>query len=115
MSETWVFGLTVTIIGYLIVLVALVFLYFVYQILPRVLNYVTSNKLRKTGKTSAEKVGAPDLTGEVNAAIAMAIHMYMSEQHDFESGMLTAKHKSQHYSPWSSKIYSIRGHLNSRI
>lgn len=114
MSEIWEFGITVTIIGYGIVLSALVFLYFVYQLIPRVMNYVTAQKLKRQGR-KADRVGHPEHTGEVNAAIAMAIYMYMNEQHDYESGKVTAKHKSQHYSPWSSKIYSIRGHLNSRI
>ncbi|PID89360.1 MAG: hypothetical protein CSB01_02395 [Bacteroidia bacterium] len=114
MSEIWEFGLTVTIIGYSIVLIALVFLYIVYQLIPRIMNYVVAQKLKRAGR-KADKVGSPEHTGEINAAIAMAIHMYMNEQHDFESGKLTAKHKSQYYSPWSSKIYSIRGHLNSRI
>jgi len=49
-----------------------------------------------------------DLTGEVNAAIAAAIHLYRSELHDYEDTVLTIKKVSRTYSPWSSKIYGIK-------
>lgn len=114
MSDVWIFAITVTVIGYAIVLLALVFLSVIYRTIPKVINFFVTKRLKKKGR-SVEKVGDPTHTGEVNAAIALAIHLYMSEQHDFESGKVTVEHKSQHYSPWSSKIYSIRGNLNSRI
>jgi len=55
------------------------------------------------------------MTGEVNAAISMAIYLCMSERHDKESGKITAKKLSKRYSPWSSKIYTVQGGLNSRF
>jgi hypothetical protein len=49
-----------------------------------------------------------DLTGEEATAIALAIHMYQSQLHDMESLTITLQKVSRIYSPWSSKIYSMR-------
>ena len=40
----------------------------------------------------------------------MAIELYMqdSEAHDEESDVLTKQHTDRSYSPWSSKIYTLR-------
>ncbi|AJR02559.1 OadG family protein [Siansivirga zeaxanthinifaciens] len=48
-------------------------------------------------------------TGEMAAAISVAIHMYLKEQHDDENAILTIKQARKMYSPWSSKIYSAYG------
>jgi hypothetical protein len=45
---------------------------------------------------------------EEAAAIALAIHLYKSELHDMESLTITLQKVSRIYSPWSSKIYSLR-------
>jgi Na+-transporting methylmalonyl-CoA/oxaloacetate decarboxylase gamma subunit len=46
-------------------------------------------------------------TGEVNAAIAMALHLYRNQLHDHENTVLTIRKVSRTYSPWSSKIYGV--------
>jgi hypothetical protein len=46
-----------------------------------------------------------EFTGEIAAAISVAIHMYLSKQHDDENAVLTIKQARKLYSPWSSKIY----------
>lgn len=51
-------------------------------------------------------------TGEIAAAISIAIHMYLSKQHDDENAVLTIKQARKLYSPWSSKIY---GTHNNRL
>ena len=47
-------------------------------------------------------------TGEVYAAIAMAIHEMTEVKHENESMVLTFKNVVYNYSPWSSKIYTLR-------
>ena len=49
-------------------------------------------------------------SAEVFAAIAMAFHLYKedNEIHDFENTILTIHKESKSYSPWSSKIYTLR-------
>jgi len=114
LNSVWGFGITVTIIGYVIVLSALVFLFFVYQLIPKALDFYTRAKLRRAGKKDTGE-STIEMSGDVNAAISMAIYLCMSERHDEESGKITAKKVSKRYSPWSSKIYTIQGGLNSRF
>jgi hypothetical protein len=49
-----------------------------------------------------------EITGELNAAIAMTLYLYASELHDAENMVLTINKVSRTYSPWSSKIYTLR-------
>ena len=114
LNSTLEFGITVSIIGYLIVLLALVFLFFVYQLIPKLLDLYVRTKLRKAGKKEADE-STMSHSGEVNAAISMAIYLCMNERHDMESGKITAKRLSKRYSPWNSKIYTVQGGLNSRF
>lgn len=50
------------------------------------------------------------ITAETYAAIAMACHLYKqeTEAHDFENTILTIHKTARSYSPWSSKIYTLR-------
>jgi hypothetical protein len=45
---------------------------------------------------------------DLNVAIAAAIFLYRQEVHDYEDTVLTIKRIDRAYSPWSSKIYSLR-------
>ena len=47
-------------------------------------------------------------SGEVYAAIAMAIYEITEREHDYENTVLTIKNVDRSYSPWSSKIYTLR-------
>ncbi len=67
----------------------------------------------RKAKKGVHVEGVPDkieeeLSGEVSAAIAMALHLFQSEIHDEENTVLTIKKVSRTYSPWSSKIYTLR-------
>ena len=103
------FGLGMTVIGYVIVFIALLLLYIVFFNISKVLQLKLRHLLRKEGVIDNEK---KDITvsGEVNAAIAMALHLYFQELHDEESAILTINRASKIYSPWSSKIYGLRQH-----
>ena len=64
-------------------------------------------------KVEIQKVTSPDLandklSGEINAAIAMALYLYSNEMHDQENPVITMIRVSRTYSPWSSKIYGLR-------
>ena len=45
--------------------------------------------------------------GEVNAAIAMALHLYLKEMNEYENLKITIQKTVKPYSPWSSKIYGV--------
>jgi len=56
------------------------------------------------GKPSLNK----EVSGEIFAAISTALYLYETEQHDYESTILTINRANKNYSPWSSKIYGLR-------
>lgn len=56
----------------------------------------------------SEKAEDYQVSGEVNAAIAMTLYLYAAELHDAENTVLTINKVSRTYSPWSSKIYGLR-------
>ena len=99
-------GWTVAIVGYSIVFIALVLLVFVFSSLPKLLQLNLRKKLVKEGKPCAE-VKDLNVEGNVNAAIAMALHMHFNQLHDEESNIITIKKVTKNYSPWSSKIYGV--------
>ena len=105
---------TLAFVGYLIVFIALIALYFVFHYIPVFLNAMTKRRLKKRG---VEEVVIEDLTisGEVSAAISTAVYLYLSELHDDEKTVLTIKKISKRYSPWSSKIYNVTRGLNRRF
>jgi glutaconyl-CoA/methylmalonyl-CoA decarboxylase subunit delta len=101
------FAITVTVVGYGIVFFALVFMYYVYTLMPKIINMNIRQKLRKQGRHKEAEKELLDIPGEVNAAISMALHLYFNELHDEESNIMTIKKVSKRYSPWSSKIYGL--------
>lgn len=105
-SMTW----TIVLVGIGIVFLSLltVYLFFRY-LLTFVMNFRLKSFARKRGIDPAEIVATKNkLSGEVNAAIAMALYSYMNELHDVESGVITIKRVSKNYSPWSSKLYNMK-------
>lgn len=61
-----------------------------------------------TGESLSADLQELEVTGETNAAIAMALYLYSVELHDAENTVLTINKVSRTYSPWSSKIYGLR-------
>jgi Na+-transporting methylmalonyl-CoA/oxaloacetate decarboxylase gamma subunit len=103
-------ALILTIVGYLIVFSALVLLYFVFFNLPKLLNLKFKKKKTESGEPIVEET--IELSGEVNAAISMALYLYFNQYHDEESNEMTIVRESRIYSPWSSKIYQVRNQFN---
>ena len=65
-------------------------------------------------EVKAEVVVNEEIEGEIHAAIGLALHLHNREVHDFENLILTINRVSRNYSPWSSKIYSLREWPNRR-
>ncbi len=103
-------ALVIALVGYLIVFLALVLLYWFFRHLPKLLFIKFKKERRKKG------IPVPDeqesISGEEIAAISIALHLLFSDMHDEESGVLTIKKVSKTYSPWSSKIYAVRNQFN---
>ncbi len=111
------YGLVMAILGMGIVFTILLLLYLVFTNTPKLFTQNFKQQLRGIFRKKKQEAGIEevqkaepeqDLTGEINAAIAAAVHLYRSELHDFEDTVLTMKKVSRTYSPWSSKIYGLR-------
>lgn len=92
-----------------IILLAIIIIYF----LARVFIPWISNRLRKIRderETQSDMLRETETdTGDADkAAIAAALYLYFNEIHDEESNIITVKRVSKTYSPWSSKLYSMR-------
>ncbi|NEW84103.1 MAG: lamin tail domain-containing protein [Mariniphaga sp.] len=72
--------------------------------------FMTKNarKAEQLLKVSSPGIVKQGLSGEVNAAIVMALYLYGNELHDQEDPVITMTKVSRTYSPWSSKIYGLR-------
>ncbi len=101
-------NLIIALVGYLIVFIALVLLYFVFNSLPRLINLQARLSLRKRGLGEIADKEDLSIPGSEVAAISMALHLHLNELHDDEEHIMTIKRVARVYSPWSSKIYSMR-------
>jgi len=106
-----------TIIAMGVVFIALALLYLIFKTTGRLMK----RDIRKqwiARKEMREKKGMPEyadketsngeITGEINAVLALTLYLYSSELHDAENTVLTINKVSRTYSPWSSKIYGLR-------
>ena len=101
------YGLGMTFIAMSVVFLSLILLYFVFKNTRR-LYTLNLKRLFSNEKNTVENEGLHDISGEVNAAISMALYLYRNELHDHEETVLTIKKVARSYSPWSSKIYGLR-------
>ena len=101
------YGIGMTIIAMTIVFSVLAIVYLFFSNISK-LYFALQNRPAK--KQDHDKVIVTENKGieaEVSAAIAMAIHLYQSRQHDVESLKITIQKVSKLYSPWNSKLYMI--------
>lgn len=118
MKETDPHGLILALIAVTTVFTALVILYFVYSLIGKLAQPKAPKAQKAVKKKSA--AGLPDedtaaaialaleaeLGGEVNAAIAMALHLHLSNAiHDVESGIITYAPRE---SAWGTPSFNFR-------
>ena len=103
-DDPW--GVMITITSMLVVFLGLIILYFVFKFTGRTAKNLTKRKAIKSGKLSSYKTH--EISGEVLAAISAALHELSQDAHDVESTVLTIDDVKRKYSPWNSKIYSLR-------
>ena len=61
-----------------------------------------------TCEVEAKEKKLGEAPGEVIAAISLAMHEMQNDVHDVEDTVLTITRVKRSYSPWSSKIYTLR-------
>ncbi|MFC2104853.1 OadG family protein [Bacteroidota bacterium] len=101
-------GVTVAIVGWLIVFAALVLLVIIFTQTPKLIYYNTRKKLKQKNNQAGVSDDDLHISGDVSAAISMALYLFFDEMHDEESNVITIKRVRKTYSPWSSKIYGLR-------
>lgn len=99
---------------------AMMVVFSVLLLLYGVFRYVGHYNVKKSKKNALKAQGLPTTnvkestvvpgegSGEIYAAIAYALYLYQNEIHDEESAILTIDKVTRNYSPWSSKIYTLR-------
>lgn len=102
-------GIGMTVIAISVVFLALTLLYLTFKNIARIYSLDIRKKyLLKKGREKEAEALTMDHTGELGAAVAMALFLYQSELHDHENTLITLKKVAKTYSPWSSKIYGLR-------
>ena len=107
-------SLIISVLGYSIVFLSLLFLFVTFMNLAKVIRYRTNRKLKAEGKLTEENETEESLSGEVAVAISMALMLHFREVHDYENTVITIKKVQKPYSPWSSKIYGLRQYPEKR-
>lgn len=104
------YGIVLTVIAMMIVFCALILLYLCFKGFGKINeNAAKRNKVKAHG---AEPECVPissveDDSGEAIAAICTALYQHLNA-HDNEENVLTINKVRRAYSPWSSKIYTLR-------
>lgn len=105
-------GIGMSISAMSVVFVGLILLYVSFKIVGRVsVNLSKRNAMKVKGitdKKEAKEKRLGEAPGEVLAAVGMALHEVQNDVHDLEETILTITRVKRTYSPWSSKIYTLR-------
>ena len=103
-------GMSVTAMG--VVFFGLILLYICFRgigklaIMLRRRNAMEAKDIKCEEEAKEKKLG--EAPGEVIAAISLAMHEMQNDVHDVEDTVLTITRVKRTYSPWSSKIYTLR-------
>ncbi|MEI6749401.1 MAG: OadG family protein [Bacteroidales bacterium] len=98
-------GVAMTMIAMAVVLAALIMLYVTFKYVAKLYGMEFKKKAVPPLNSGVPNEG--EIPGEVNAAIALALHLYRTQLHDNEDAVITMKKVARTYSPWSSKIYGL--------
>lgn len=102
------YGLGVLLIALIVVFVVLISLFLAFKYFFRLYNYIIEKRRASQTNEPLTIHQKEQVSGEIIAAIAMALHLYKSGIHDEENTILTMKKTNRVYSPWSSKLHGLR-------
>lgn len=107
-NDSWGIGMTVTAMA--VVFIGLMILFLVFKQIGNASIRASKRNAQKAaaadGNTVAANAGQE--SGEIFAAIATALYEMSDDNHDIENTVLTIRKVQRSYSPWSSKLYSLR-------
>ncbi len=108
-ADPYGIGLAVTSMS--VVFSSLFLLYVIFRCIGMIMVWAEKKRHQKVldahaqEDQSAQKAGV--LSGEIAAAIGLALQMYQNDLHDKESTVLTINRVAKAYSPWNSKIHGL--------
>lgn len=105
-------GIGMAISAMSVVFFGLLLLYIIFRTIGKVSAWHAQKVAIKakglSGEEEKEAMAKGSTPGEVFAAIALAMHEMQEDVHDVEDTILTIHQVERRYSPWNSKIYSLR-------
>ncbi len=105
-------GVGMAISAMCVVFSGLLLLFIIFKIIGNAsVSLSKRNAMKAKGITDMQEAKDKKLgeaPGEVFAAISMAMHEMQNDVHDMEDTILTINRVKRTYSPWSSKIYTLR-------
>ena len=105
-------GIGMSISAMSVVFCGLILLFIAFKIVGKASVSLSKRNAMKakgiTDKQEAKEKKLGEAPGEIFAAIAMAMHEMQRDVHDVEDTVLTITRVKRSYSPWSSKIYTLR-------
>ena len=105
-------GIGMSITAMSVVFFGLILLYICFRLIGQAAislrrrNAMEAKDIKCEEEAKEKKLG--EAPGEVIAAISLAMHEMQSDVHDVEDTVLTITRVKRTYSPWSSKIYTLR-------
>ena len=105
-------GIGMSVTAMLVVFLGLILLYLSFKFIGKLsVRFRARNAMKAKGitdKKEAKEKLLGQAPGEVYAAISLALHEMQSDVHDVEETVLTITRVKRSYSPWNSKIYTLR-------
>ena len=108
-------GIGMTVTAMAVVFLGLLILFLVFKQIGNVaISASKRNAQKAAGEGTAIAANAGQESGEIFAAIATALYEMSDDNHDIENTVLTIRKVQRSYSPWSSKIYTLRQSPNKK-
>lgn len=106
-------AITIFLIGFGVVFAALITIYFIFNLLPKVLGIkLKKEKSVKVDNATIKPEKAIKADDEVYAAIAMALSLHFEDAHDDEPMVLSINLNERLNSQWNSKIQNVNFYNN---
>ena len=112
-------GIGLTVASVSVVFLVLIFLAIIFTQYGKMLMNIQKKRAVKaaaatTPAATTQAASSVDVSGEVYAAIATAVHLYHDELHDEENTIITIQKVERSWTPWNAKYYNMNQYFNKR-
>ena len=112
-------GIGLTVASVSVVFLVLIFLAIIFTQYGKMLMNIQKKRAVKasaatTPDSKTQAASSVDVSGEVYAAIAAAVHLYHDELHDEENTIITIQKVERSWTPWNAKYYNMNQYFNKR-